>query len=209
MAQKIGITGFATNNVEGERDLYSKNGFSVLKRADVTGRGMKSVRKKVDSVRKHSMIVSVKLTSVEIANWAAEDQRVDLLTIDPSREFRFRDTTARLAAVSNTALEIRFEPLLYSTGLIRSKVIKVYRESVRTAIESGMQVVLSSGASHPLHMRSAMAIRRIGELLGLDSKYAETAVKHAPLHIVERNCKRFGSDFVAEGIEILHRGTEK
>jgi RNase P/RNase MRP subunit p30 len=209
MARKIGFTGFATRNIEGELDQYSKKDFSVLRRADVAGRGLKSIRKQVDSVRKHSMIVSVKLTSVETANWAAEDQRVDLLTIDPSREFRFRDTTARLAAASDTALEIRFEPLLHLAGLNRSKVMKVYRESIRTAIESGMQVILSSGATHPLHMRSARAMQHLGELLGLEPKYAEVAVNQAALYLVERNRKRFSTDYVAEGVEILRRGTEK
>jgi RNase P/RNase MRP subunit p30 len=209
MAQKIGFTGFATHNTEGDSDRYFENGFSILNRADVSGRGIKSVTKQVDIVRKHSMIVAVKLSSIETANWAAADQRVDLLTLDPSREYRLRNTTARLAAASGTVLEIRFEPLLHLAGLNRSKVIKVYRESVRTAIDSGMQVILSSGATHPLHMRSAMAMRHLGELLGMKPEYAENAVNQAPLEIIERNRRRFGSDYVAEGVEIIQRGTEK
>lgn len=209
MAQKIGFTGLATHNIEGDPDQHFENGFSILKRSDVSGRGLKSIRKQVDSVRKHSMIVSVKLASVETANWAAENQRVDLLTLDHSQEYRLRGSTARLAATSDTALEIRFEPLLHLAGLNRSKVIKVYRESIRTAIDSGMQVILSSGATHPLHIRSAMAIRHLGELLGMESKYAENAINQAPLDIVERNRRRFGSDYVAEGVEILQRGTGK
>ncbi|MHA1965768.1 MAG: RNase P subunit p30 family protein [Candidatus Thorarchaeota archaeon] len=209
MAQKIGFTGLATHNIEGEPDQHFGNEFSILNRADVSGRGLKSIRKKVDGVRKHSMIVSVKLTSIDTANWAAEDQRVDLLTHDHSQEYRLRDSTARLAATSGTALEIRFEPLLHLAGLNRSKVIKVFRESIRTAIDSGMRVVLSSGATHPLQMRSAMAIQHLGELLGMESKYAEHAIKRTPLDIVERNRRRFSSDYVVEGVEIIQRGNEK
>ncbi|MGY5856390.1 MAG: RNase P subunit p30 family protein [Candidatus Thorarchaeota archaeon] len=209
MAQKIGFTGFATHNIQGEPDQHFGDGFSILKRADVSGRDLKSIRKQVDSTRKHSMIVSVKLASVGTANWAAEDQRVDLLSLDHSQEYRLRDSTARLAATYGTALEIRFEPLLHLAGLSRSKVIKAYRESIRTAIDSGMQVILSSGASHPLHLRSARAIQHLGELLGMEPKYAENAINQAPLDIVERNRRRFSSDYVAEGVEILQRGTEK
>ena len=209
MAQKIGFTGFATHNIQGEPDQHFGDGFSILKRADVSGRDLKSIRKQVDSTRKHSMIVSVKLASVGTANWAAEDQRVDLLSLDHSQEYRLRDSTARLAATYGTALEIRFEPLLHLTGLNRSKVIKAYRESIRTAIDSGMQVILSSGALHPLHLRSARAIQHLGELLGMEPKYAENAINQAPLDIVERNRRRFSSDYVAEGVEILQRGTEK
>jgi RNase P/RNase MRP subunit p30 len=203
MAQKLGFSGFATPNVEDRTSQHNQNEFLVLKRADVSGRGLKSLRKKVNGVRKHSMIVSVKLASVETANWAAEDHRVDLLTVDSSQEHRLRDSTARLAASSGTALEIRYEPLLHITGLNRSKVIKTYRESIRTATGAGMEVILSSGATHPLHMRSAVSIRHLCELLGMESKYAELAVKQTPTVIVERNQKKFSSDYVAEGIEII------
>ncbi len=209
MAQKIGFTGFAADEIAEDSYQSFKNGFSILKRVDVSGRGLKSIKKQVDNVRKHSMIVAVKLTSIEVANWAAEDQRVDILTLDPSREYRFRNTTARLAAVSDTVLEIRFEPLLHLTGLTRSKVIKTYRESIRIAIDSGMKVVLSSGATHPLHMRSSLAIQHLGELLGMEPKDAESAVNQTPLDIVERNRSRFSSEYVAEGVEIIRRGTDK
>ena len=209
MAQKIGFTGFASDEIAEDSYQSFKNGFSILKRVDVSGRGLKSIRKQVDNVRKHSMIVAVNLTSIEVANWAAEDQRVDLLTLDPSREYRFRNTTARLAAASDTVLEIRFEPLLHLAGLTRSKVIKTYRESIRIAIDSGMKVVLSSGATHPLHMRSSLAIQRLGGLLGMEPKYAENAVNHTPLDIVERNRSRFSSEYVAEGVEIIRRGNDK
>ncbi|KXH70560.1 MAG: hypothetical protein AM326_04140 [Candidatus Thorarchaeota archaeon SMTZ-45] len=209
MARKLGFTGFATHNVEGGPDQQLQDGFSILKRVDFSVRGVKALRKQVDSIRKHVMIVSVKLASVETANWAAGDQRVDLLVLDPSKEKKFRQTTARLAASSNTALEVKFEPLLHMVGLNRSKVIKSYRESIRTAIDAGMQVILSSGAKNPLHMRSPMAMRFIGELLGMEAKYAENAIMHKPIEMIERNRERFASNHVVEGLKILRKEDEK
>ncbi len=208
MAQEIGFTGFATHNLKGELDQNAERGFSILRRNDVSGRGLKSIIKQVDSVRKHSMIVAVMLTSVETANWAAENQKVDVLTIDPFREHKLRTTTARLAAMSGTALEIRFEPLLQLVGLNRSKVVKIYQESVRTATDAGMQVIISSGATKPLHMRSPVAMQHIGELLGLSSEYAKSAIRMAPLTIIERSRRRFSLEYVAEGIEIVKGETE-
>ena len=43
----------------------------------------------------------------------------------------------------------------------------------------------------------------------MDTKYAENAVNRVPLDIMERNRRRFGSDFVAEGVEIVQRGAEE
>ncbi|MFW9835507.1 MAG: RNase P subunit p30 family protein [Candidatus Thorarchaeota archaeon] len=209
IALELGFNGFASHTVEAGPEQQVQSDFSILKRTDVSGRGLKSIRKKVDSVRRHSMIVSVPLSTVEIANWAAEDPRIDLLTLGQSHEQRLRDSTARLAATFGTALEVRFAPLMHLTGLNRSKVIKFYRESIQTATSSGMQVILSSGATHPLNMRSAVAIRYIGELLGMETKLAGYAINKAPLDIVERNRNRLSSDYVVEGVEILTGGSEK
>ncbi|MFW9793428.1 MAG: RNase P subunit p30 family protein [Candidatus Thorarchaeota archaeon] len=206
MAKKIGLSGFTAQNVEDGPLIKLNDGFSVLSRADISGRGLNSIRKRVSNVREESMIVAVPLTTVEIANWAAEDKRVDLITLEPSREHRLRDSTARLAASSGTCLEVQFSPLLNSVGLNRSKIIKTFRESVHTATDAGMSVILSSGAKNPLHMRSAMAMRHIGILLGMDSKYAETVVCKTPFEILERNQRRFTPEFVLEGVKIIQRG---
>lgn len=209
MAHKIGYRGLASQNIEGARDQQLESGFSVLKRADVSGRGLKSIRKKVDNVRKHVMVVSVTLSTVETANWAAEDTRVDLITLDHSNEERLRESTAKLASLSNTALEIRIEPLIQLTGLNRSKVIKFYRESVNTATASGMSVVLSSGATHPLNMRSPISIQYVGELLGMEAELAKDAINKFPMDIIERNRRKFSSNYIMEGVEVVQRGIDE
>jgi len=206
MASKIGLIGLTTQNIDSGPIVKLENGLSLLRRTDVSGRGLNSIKKQIANVRKQSMIVAIPLTTVEIANWAAEDTRVDLLTLEPSREHRFRDSTARLAAFSGTCLEIQFEPILNSVGLNRSKIIKAFREAVKTATDAGMSVVISSGAKHPMQLRSAMAMRHIGLLIGMTSKYAETVVSKTPFEILERNQRRLSPDFVGEGVEILQRG---
>lgn len=205
MAKRIGLSGFATKEIVDGSITKMENGFSVLRRADVSGRGLTSVKKQITKVRPQTMITAIPLTTVEIANWAAEDSRVDLLTLDPSRNNRFRESTARLAASSGTCLEIQFAPLLNLTGLNRSKIIKAFREGIETAAGASMPVVLSSGAKHPMHMRSAMAMRHIGLLLGMNPKLAETVVCRTPFEILERNKRRLSPEFVGEGVEIIQR----
>ncbi|MHA2358676.1 MAG: RNase P subunit p30 family protein [Candidatus Thorarchaeota archaeon] len=206
LASRIGLSGFTAQKVEGGPIIKLENGISLLKRTDVSGRGLNSIKKHIVNARKQAMIVAVPLTTVDIANWAAEDKRVDLLTLEPSREHRFRDSTARLAASSGTCLEIQFTPLLNLVGLNRSKIIKAFREAVEIATSAGMSIILSSGAKHPMQMRSTMAMRHIGLLLGMNSKYAETVVCKTPFEILERNLRRLGPEFIAEGVEIIQRG---
>jgi len=155
------------------------------------------------------MIVSVPLRSIDVINWAAEDKRVDLLTVDSTLDNRLRDTTSRLAAAGNTYLEIQIAPLLKSSGLTRSKILKSYRESVSTAMDAGMGVVLTSGAIHPMGLRSSVAMAHIGILLGMDRAYADSAIGSLPWSIIERNMKKLQPGFVSNGVEVLQKGEEK
>ena len=181
----------------------------VYSRVILHGKSINSVRKQIDKIRRKTMIVSVPLKSIEVTNWAAEDKRVDLLTVDSTQENRLRDTTAHLASISNTILEIQIAPLLKSTGLNRSKILKIYRESITTAMDAGMDVVLTSGAIHPMGLRSSVAMAHIGILLGMNRAYADSAVSDFPKSIIERNMRKLQPSFVSSGVEIIHKGEEQ
>ncbi len=207
MADSLGLTGFATIL---QRDIpfdTLDGGMSLFTRTDLPESGLRSAKKAVKEARPKAAVIAAPLRGVDIANWAADDERVDLLTLDkPTNECILRESTAKLAAVSATALEVSIEPLLMLTGLARSKVIKVYRENVQTAIGAGMQVILSSGSKVVMSMRSPTAMRYVGLLLGLDWHYTKIAVYEGPQNIIDRNKKRLSPDFVAPGVEIVQRG---
>lgn len=209
MASKLGLVGFAVVGLQPEPSKSITENLQVYRRVILQGKNINSVRKQIDNTRRKAMIVSVPLRSIEVSNWAAEDKRVDLLTVDPTQDERLRDTTAHLASTTNTHLEIQIAPLLKSSGLNRSKILKSYRESVRTAMDAGMDVVLTSGASHPIGLRSSVAMAHIGILLGMDRAYADSAVSSLPMSIIERNMKKLQPGFVSSGVEILQKGEEK
>lgn len=209
MARKLGLTGFAIVGLPTDPFKTLAEGMMTYSRVTLHGKSINSVRKQIDQIRRKSMIVSVPLKSIKVTNWAAEDKRVDLLTVDPTQENRLRDTTARLASISNTSLEIQIAPLLKLSGLNRSKILKLYRESVTTAMDAGMDVVLTSGAIHPMGLRSSVAMAHIGILLGMDRSYADSATIDFPNSIIEKNMKKLQPGFVNSGVEIIHKGEEQ
>jgi RNase P/RNase MRP subunit p30 len=204
-AQQIGFIGIAVTGLMDQPFNHLAKGITIYRRASLIGKGINSLRKQIERVRKKAPIVAVQVGSIDLTNWAVEDRRVDLLTLNPSKNHRLRETTACLAANSLTSLEIQIAPLLDSSGLHRSKILKTYREAVTTAIDAGMGVVLSSGATHPMGLRSPLAMMHIGMLLGIDRPLIEKAVHELPSHIIERNLKRMSSDFVSLGVEIIRR----
>lgn len=207
MAVKLGFTGFASPLSTSDPIEKLENGMTLLTRTDVNEKGIRAVTRAVERVRPHSMVVSVPLGESRVVNWAAEDSRVDLLSIpEPLREASLRKSTAKLAAASDTALEVSIAPLIGVSGLTRSKVVKMLRETTRTALDAGMPIVLSSGSVSPITMRSPRALCHVGLLLGLDWHGSEKALYENPDRILERNEKRFSLDFVGPGVEIVKRG---
>ncbi len=209
MASKLGLTGIAVVGLPTDPFKTLTENMMLYSRVILHGKSINSVRKQIDKIRRKTMIVSVPIKSIEVTNWAAEDKRVDLLTVDPTQENRLRDTTAHLASISNTSLEIQIAPLLKSTGLNRSKILKIYRESVTTAMDAGMDVVLTSGAIHPMGLRSSVAMAHIGILLGMDRAYADSAASNFPKSIIERNIRKLQPSFVSSGVKIIHKGEEQ
>ena len=207
IAAKLGLTGFTTFLERDEPFETLESGMNLFARKDLPEGGLRAAKKAVKETRSSAAVIAVPLRGVDIANWAAEDERVDLLTLDkPNNEFSLRESTAKLAALSGTALEVPLRPLLKSSGLARSKVIKVFRENVQTAVGAKMQVVLSSGSTNVMSMRSPTAMRYVGLLIGLDWHYTKTAVHDGPQEIIDRNRKRLSPDFIAPGVEVVKRG---
>jgi RNase P/RNase MRP subunit p30 len=206
IAQQFGFAGMAVMGDISEPMVRVTDSFMIFRRIELKGKGLGNLRKQSNAARRSGLVVAMQLSTIEVTNWAAEDPRVDLLTINPSKESRLRDTTARLAASSSTCLEIQIAPLLSSTGLSRSKVLKSYREAVTTAVDANMEIVLSSGAIYPMGLRSPVAMVHIGMLVGLEKTVAEHAVMDTPSQIVERNMKKLGPEYVRAGVEVLRGG---
>lgn len=210
-ASKIGLD---TLGIPGEvlREPFCEmeSGLLLLGRFDIKGKKLPSLRKTAERVRRKHALVAVRLLrSVEAANWAAEDHRIDLITINQNTDSRLRNTTARIAAREGTALEVQFGSLLHTKGLDRSRLLKVFRENVRIAHEAGMMVVISSAAEEALDLRSPRAMQYIATLLGIGFDHTSDLVHRNPRLIVERNLAKLGPDFVAEGVSIVKESAKE
>jgi len=207
MAGRLGITGIAPSIKLDDPIVVSRKGLVLYARAVLNGKRIHSLKKELGLLRRRAVIVAFSLAGVETSNWAAEDRRVDLLTLgEDNIGSTLKDSTAHMAEHSGTALEIQFTAILQATGLNRSRVLKGFRESTRTALDAGMKIVLSSGASHPINMRSPMAMTYIGRTLGMNRVDSREAVFNTPQRIVERNERKLSLEFVGPGVEIVKRG---
>ena len=187
-----------------------ESGVLLLGRIDIRGKRLPSLKKTAERVRRKHALVAIRLMrNVEAANWAAEDNRIDLITLNQNTDIRLRSTTSRIAARSDTVLEVQLAPLLHTAGLDRSRLLKVFRENVSIATDAGMKIVVSSGAEEVLNLRSPRAIQYIATLLGIDFDDTLKTVHDNPEAIIKRNLAKLSSSFVAEGVSIVQEGTEE
>ena len=209
MAETLGLTGLGVALKLEHPIVKTESGILLYRRTDLTGNSVSAVRKQLRQVRQHSILVAVPFKTIEISNWAAEDTRVDVLTFDfSSNENVLQESTARLAAASDTILEIPVAPLLKSHGLDRSRIIKPIRETCKIAFNAGMKVALSSGSTLPIEMRSPTAFQHIGLLFGMDLQYWKKSIFEVPDQIIAQNQKKMDPSHIASGIELV-RGDDK
>jgi RNase P/RNase MRP subunit p30 len=208
MAKQFAYEGIAVLDERIEPAARVNDDFTIYRRIDLRGSGLRSLKNRIDMARGKALVVAAEIGTIDATNWAAEDTRIDLLTLSPSKDKRLRETTAHLAASSSTCLEVQIAPLLSSTGLIRSRILKSYREAIITAIDANMGVVLSSGATYPMGLRSTVAMIHIGMLLGLEKRTAEQAVNEQPARIIEKNMKRMRPEYIRTGVEIRKGGND-
>ncbi|TFG29412.1 hypothetical protein EU527_15940 [Candidatus Thorarchaeota archaeon] len=204
IAGKLGFSGLSTT-IQQDTPVKILGQIEVYRRVDIRGKTTPSVRKQIDKVRKRAVIVSIEIGPIDSTNWAVEDNRIDLLTVNPRGEYTLRATTARMAASSDIALEIQIAPLLQATGLNRSKILKTYRETIAVASQNDMRILLTSGATTPIGLRSPVAITYVGILLGMEKQVSNNAITKFPAEIVQRNLKKLEPDYVNPSVKVLQR----
>jgi RNase P/RNase MRP subunit p30 len=204
MAQRLGFTGLATAEALKKPIMRRDDGFLLLQRYDLHRLAKRSMKNQLGKIRNETAIVSAPLGNASMSNWAAEDSRIDLITpIEPYTEHRLKRSTAKLAASTNTALEIPVRPLLKNQGMNRARILKMFRESVNVARSVSMPIVISSYADIPLLMRAPRALQYIGYLLGLMMAETKVCVRENPAHILSTNERKLEKGHLSEGIEIL------
>ncbi len=202
MADTLGFSALAVRDLNPKWSVEHPS-VSLYSRLNLRSRRLASLKKETAKLRRNFTVIAMPLVGVETANWAAEDTMVDLLTISSDDKSKLRKTTAGLAADNGTALEISVRPLLESRGLDRSKVIKMMKENLQIAVQSGMDIVLSSDAHSPISMRSPRAMYHVAVALGLEQSIADAAVQETPVAILERNVERLRKTQILPGLTIV------
>jgi len=214
MAQLVALSGYKAVGLSiptgllGDRQKFLRRcfqdkGVEVFLRVDLTCSKREELLKLLRRFRSMFDIVGVRCTNHNLALIAARDRRVDLIFFDSAaRNVWFDDS---IGNVSMAMLELNLTSVLKTPN---SLVFTRLRKDIEVARRHNVGVVLSSGATSPLLVRTPIQVASVAEILGLSKHESISGVSTIPRSIVDRNLKRRSRSYVEEGVETIVGGSD-
>lgn len=198
-----------TEQIKQLRKLCGESGIDFVSRTNLSPRSSNQLLRDLRQNRRKFEIVAVRCNTKDVARQAAKDRRVDLLqfSVTNVRQRFFDEQEAELASHALSSLEIELAPLLQLTSFSRIRLLSRLRREVVSTQKAKVPIVLSSGATTEMFMRSPHDYAALSSLFDLPLHSALMALSVSPLGIVRRNREKLSPDYVAPGIRVVGRKT--
>jgi RNase P/RNase MRP subunit p30 len=191
-------TGVMKERLRELRNQFLDSNIEVFFRVDLNCSNRQELLKLLKRFRNSYDVISVNCSNHALALVAARDRRVDVIFFDPSKRNVWFDHS--IANVSHAALEFNLSTMLTEKGPIQKSM-----KEINIAKEHKVKIVLSSGSTSPLMIRTPSQLSAIGRILGLSRDQARDSVMKIPWLIVKQNVERRSNKYVEEGVTIVRR----
>jgi len=193
-------TGLMKERLRSLRTLFTDTGLEVFIRIDLSCTNRQELLKLLRRFRNLYDVVSVKCGNHALGLVAARDRRVDVVLFDPSKRNVWFDHS--IANVSHAAVEFNM-----STAFSENTSIAKSMKEINIAKQHKVRMILSSGCTSPLMVRTPSQLKALGMILGLSEEMARNGLSTIPRSIVDRNTERRTKEYVEEGVKIIKRVT--
>jgi len=181
---------------------FEERGIETVSRIDLKPRNRNQLLMTLRKFRFRYDVVAVECFVRQLTASAFRDRRVDLVFFSPAvSKLRFGELLPRRL---ERPVEVNVVDLL-SDDLTVVSMPRLLRMSnlILAAQRKHLPLVVSSGASDMLSMRSPRDMAAIVSAFGLEEARALDAVSNIPLSIVERSMKKHVPRYIAEGVEMV------
>ncbi|PVX23938.1 MAG: hypothetical protein CW691_09095 [Candidatus Bathyarchaeum sp.] len=191
------------------QQICNNEKIDFVSRTNLSPRNSSELLHELRRYRKKFEIIAVRCNTKDVARQAAKDRRVDLLqfSVTNLRQRFFDEQEAELASQALSALEIELAPILQLTSFSRIRLLSRLRKEAATAQRAKVPIMLSSGATNQMLMRSPRDYASYTIIFDLPLPFALKALSESPLSAVERNREKMSPDYVAPGIRVVGRKT--
>lgn len=191
-------TGLPRERIRILRSHFAKFGIEMFVRVDLKCGTRHELLKLLRNYRNTCEILAVNCLNHNLALVAARDRRVDIIFFDPAnRKVRFDHA---IANISNAALELNV-----CTIFSNETAIARLTNDMNIAMQHKVRIVISSGCSSVMMIRTPGQLSAIGTVLGLGASQAHDGVSTTPWSIAHRNCERRLASYIEDGVTIFKR----
>ncbi|MFX0184703.1 MAG: RNase P subunit p30 family protein [Candidatus Hodarchaeota archaeon] len=207
-ARQLGFSEiWISNPKKSERAIIRKTSFSNLirtyKRLDL-GLNQESREEMMSILRQQRRvfpIVSITCFNPELAAWAAQDNRVDILKFPTFQIGQLMTrSVAKLMIKFHKLLEV---PLSELYSLPERQQISAFRQTqsaLRIASYKKVPIILSSGSSRADQMRSPHELVSLGQILSADSVMSLDSLSLIPQRLIQQNLLKISPNYITPGV---------
>ncbi|MGQ9542864.1 MAG: RNase P subunit p30 family protein [Candidatus Bathyarchaeia archaeon] len=178
---------------------FERVGLEVAVGIEVYPATRKQLLDHLRNLRSCTDILVVKCAASKVALTAAQDSRVDLISLEQAT-FRIKQTVLK---VCESAIEIELSRVISKPLHVNSVSLKTFCREVDLLNKYKARVVVSSGARDILTMRSPRDMAHTLESFGLLREVSLDAVSRVPYLIFRKNREKLSAKFIGTGITLV------
>ncbi|PWI48452.1 hypothetical protein CEE45_06885 [Candidatus Heimdallarchaeota archaeon B3_Heim] len=183
--------------------LSSTHSLDLINRLDIDS--SKIPKEKIVQIlrreRRNFPIISVKCFDAEIAGWAAQDNRIDILSFPPHQIGKlFTRSIAKLMIKFVKYLEISLSELYLSPERVQIPTFRHIQQALEIAQLKSVPVIINSGASIQSSLRPPWELASLSQILLSTKETPLESISTIPTQLLSRNQVKISNDYIAPGI---------
>ncbi len=187
------------------KDLGKDLGVDIALRADLKPSSPNELKECLRRLRRSVEVIGVYCHDMAVARTAARDRRVDITFYEPGNVLSIlNEGQLSLLVESGHYVEVNLIDFLHKTPYEQARALWNYGLALKRAVERGIPIIVSSGASRIIDMRAPRELSAFVYLLLNDKALAEEAVSTKPMKLVQSNREKLSSSFIRPGVKVVN-----
>ncbi|MFX0209368.1 MAG: RNase P subunit p30 family protein [Candidatus Hodarchaeota archaeon] len=151
--------------------------------------------------RRHIPIIAVTCLTPELTAWAAQDNRVDILTFPVFQIGKLMSRSiAKLMVKFQKHLEIQLSDLYSLPERQQIPALRQIRSALEIASRKNVPILFSSGCKKPDQMRSPQELASLGQMLLMGSTMSLDSLSTIPQQLLQKNLLKINPSYITPGV---------
>ncbi|MHA1268661.1 MAG: RNase P subunit p30 family protein [Candidatus Helarchaeota archaeon] len=187
------------------KTICEENGFIIYSRINIKGKSTLGLKKALKNVRQNYELIGVECFNIEIAHWAIQDSRPDILILNQFGLLNYNYKTAKLINNNEKALEISLKPLIFTNFRKRSKILRFLSKRIRFFIKAKADFILTmnSTGSSIYDTRAPRDLMSLLYLMNIPENIANKTMSEFPEHVIQRALNKRDQNIISKNIRII------